>query len=67
VIIMKKIAFLLYLFILSYFVFNETSCNSVEFLDMNCKWVLIFGKGVLIGVIFIFIDRKFLFFNSSKE
>jgi len=63
----KKIAFLVYLFTLSYFIFNETSCTSFEFTGMSCKWIFIYGKGVLIGLIFIFIDRKFLFFSSSKE
>lgn len=62
----KKIAFLIYLFTLSYFVFNETTCTSGDFFGVHCKWIEIIGKGVLTGGIFIFIDRKFLF-NFSKE
>jgi hypothetical protein len=63
---LKKISFLVYLFILSYFVFNEITCSSDNFIGANCKWIEICGKGALIGGIFIFIDRKFLF-NFSKE
>jgi hypothetical protein len=62
----KKISFLIYLFTLSYFLFNEIPCTSGDFFGVNCKWIGILGKGVLIGGIYIFVDRKFLF-NFSKE
>ena len=66
-IFLKKFAFPVYLFTLSYFIFNETSCTSFGFTGMSCKWILYCVKSGLIGLLFTFIDRKFLFFNSSKE
>ena len=63
----KKFAFSVYLFTLSYFIFSEeTICSTFEFTGMSCKWILIYVKSGLMGLLFIFIDPKFLlFFNSS--
>jgi len=60
-ILMRKIVFLIYLLILSYLIFNEFKCTSIEFFGLNCEWLVILGKGTFIGGIYAFIDRKFVF------
>lgn len=56
----------MYLFSLSYFIFNEIKCTSEIILSIDCSSVLIAAKGLLIGILFSFVDQKFLFLNSSK-
>jgi len=63
---MEKIAFLIYLFILSYLFFNPIECTANSIFGLDCKFLSTLVKGGLIGSLFAFIDKKISLFQFFK-
>ena len=65
--IFNRMVFIAYLFLLSYSLFSNVECNERNAFSVNGDYILLLGKGVLIGIMFFFVDRKYLFFMSTKD
>lgn len=62
----RKLAFICYLFLLAYSMHSRDFCVGGTLFGVQCHYFVTLGKGLLLGLLFVFIDKKFIF-SFSKE